>query len=419
MNVLLCGADGFIGRHLAEHLAAGGHRVVRGVRRPRMPGDIAIDYAQDTDADAWVDRLNDIDAVINAVGILIETAAQPFVALHEKAPQALFDACVLAGVDRVVQISALGADQSLTPYLASKAAADGHLARLPLQWAVVRPSIVYGDDGASSRFFRGLASLPVIGLPGKGDQALQPIHIDDLGQCVLKLLESPGCRTSELGGPRAVSYRQLLATYRRSLGFGEAVWMPIPMAIMSAAAHVSEWLGRKVLSRDTLAMLARGNTTATRDAEALLGRPPRNIEDFIVPSSRAALRAESIAAWSLPLLRFALAMVWIAAAVVSAGLYPKERSLALLAPLGLTGVGAIVALYGAAALDTLMGVLTLARPSRALWLGQILLVGFYSLVIAIALPEFWLHPFGPLVKNLPILAVLFILFASEEPKWTT
>jgi uncharacterized protein YbjT (DUF2867 family) len=357
--------------------------------------------------------------VINAVGILIQTKAQPFSALHEKAPQALFDACVLAGVDRVVQISALGADRPLTPYLATKAAADAHLTRLPLQWAVVRPSLVYGDDGASSRFFRALASLPIIGLPGRGGQALQPIHIDDLCQCVVKLLDSPAGRTVELGGPCTASYRQLLATYRQSLGFGAALWLAIPMPLMAASARISEWLHGKVLSRDTLAMLTRGNVTATMDTEALLGRPPRGIQDFIAPSRRAALRAESIAAWSLPLLRIALAIVWFAAGIVTLALYPKTESLALLAPLGLAGATALLVLHGAAALDILLGLLTLARPTRALWLAQMLLIGVYSATIAVTLPEFWMHPFGPVVKNLPILAVLIVLFSSEETKWTT
>jgi uncharacterized protein YbjT (DUF2867 family) len=419
MNILLCGADGFVGRHLAESLAAAGHCVVRGVRKPRLPGDVTIDFARDMDVDVWLPRLAHIDAVVNAVGILIETPAQPFSALHDRAPRALFDACVLAAVGRVVQISALGADRPLTPYLASKAAADAHLSRLPLQWAIARPSLVYGDDGASSRFFRGLASLPVIGLPGRGEQMLQPIHIDDFCACVLAMIEVPGCRIAELGGPRALSYRQLLATYRRSLGFDEPLWLPIPMALMAAAARMSEWLGQKVLSRDTLAMLVRGNVTQRRDTEDLLGRPPRDPADFIVPARRQALRAESIAAWALPLLRVALAVVWFAAGIVSLEFYPRPQSFALLASIGLTGTTASIALHAASTLDLAMGVLTLARPSRRLWQAQVLLICVYSLVIAVALPEFWLHPFGPMVKNIPMLAVLAFLCAMEEPSWTT
>ncbi len=417
MNILLCGADGFLGRHLAAALVAAGHRVVRGVRRPRLAGDIAIDYARDTEPAAWLPRLEDIDAVVNAIGILIETPAQSFDALHTRAPQALFDACVLAGVGRVVQISALGADRPTSPYLATKAAADTHLAGLPLQWAVVRPSIVYGDDGASSRFFRGLASLPIIGLPGKGDQALQPIHVDDLSACIVKLIEVPGQQVVELGGPRTVSYRELLATYRRALGFGHAFWLTIPMPLMALSARLAEFVRSPVLSRDTLGMLARGNVTTSGDAARLLGRPPRDVADFIAPERSAALGAEALLAWGMPLLRFALACIWLAAGALSltAG---RDEGFALLARLGLVGGAAQVALYGAASLDLLLGLLTLFKPSRRLWLGQALLVGAYSIIVAAALPEFLWHPFGPVVKNLPILAALAILFA-KEPSWTT
>lgn len=417
MNILLCGADGFLGRHLQAALAAAGHRVVRGVRRPRLPGDIAIDYGRDTESAVWLPRLDGIDAVINAIGILIETPTQPFSALHARAPQALFDACVLAGVGRVIQISALGADRPTTPYLATKAEADAHLARLPLQWAVVRPSVVYGDDGASSRFFRGLATLPAIGLPGQGDQALQPIHVDDLCACILRLLEQPGNQVVELGGPRALSYRELLAAYRRALGCGQALWLPIPTTVMGFSAQLAEWLRSPVLSRDTLGMLMRGNATDCGDAERLLGRPPRDVAQFIAPESRAALKAEALLAWSLPLLRLTLAAVWLAAGVLSLTI-AKGEGLDLLARLNLTGGAAGLILYSAAGADILLGLLTLLKPSRGLWLAQALLVAAYSAIVALALPEFLWHPFGPIVKNLPILAALAILFAGES-SWTT
>ena len=43
-----------------------------------------------------------------------------------------------------------------------------------------------------------------------------------------------------------------------------------------------------------------------------------------------------------------------------------------------------------------------------------LLILGYSVIIAIYLPEFWLHPFGPLLKNLPILAAILVLHEFEE-----
>jgi ABC-type amino acid transport system permease subunit len=72
-------------------------------------------------------------------------------------------------------------------------------------------------------------------------------------------------------------------------------------------------------------------------------------------------------------------------------------------------------LWGAAGLDLLLGLLTLAplRSRHWLWAAQIGLILFYSAVIALRLPEFWLHPYAPMVKNLPMLALLMLLWTLE------
>jgi hypothetical protein len=115
------------------------------------------------------------------------------------------------------------------------------------------------------------------------------------------------------------------------------------------------------------------------------------------------------------LLRLSIAIVWLTAGIVSAGLYPVEESLALLARAGLTGSAAYAALYGAALLDFALGIATLAmRRRRRLWLAQMALIGVYTGIITIALPEQWLHPYGPVVKNVPILVALAMLYTLEK-----
>lgn len=119
--------------------------------------------------------------------------------------------------------------------------------------------------------------------------------------------------------------------------------------------------------------------------------------------------------WLLPVLRLAIAMVWITAGVVSAGLYPVEESLAMLERTGITGAAAYVALYGAAALDIAIGVATLVLRRRArLWLLQAAIIVGYTAIITVALPEQWLHPYGPVVKNLPMLAAIWLLYEMER-----
>jgi uncharacterized protein YbjT (DUF2867 family) len=159
---------------------------------------VTIDYMRDHAVTDWLPRLQGVDVVINAIGILRDTRTATFQAVHEDAPIALFRACVQARVMKVVQISALGADaQAVSRYHLSKKRADDALAELPIPWVIVQPSLVFGMDGRSAALCLALAALPVIPLPGDGGQCVQPVHIDDLTAAIVALV-----RSSEFDGER-------------------------------------------------------------------------------------------------------------------------------------------------------------------------------------------------------------------------
>ncbi|MCK9983942.1 MAG: hypothetical protein AzoDbin1_00414 [Azoarcus sp.] len=420
MKILVCGAAGFIGKAICARLAAAGHEVVRGVRKPVRAGDVAIDFAADTAVARWSGRLAGVEVVVNAVGIIRESADARFDDMHHRAPAALFAACALAGVRRVVQISALGAETRATPYFASKYAADRCLTGLPMEWLILRPALVYGADGISASMFRMFASLPVVPLPALGAAEFQPIHIDDLAAAVERAVASdtPSGQQIDLAGGTRVSYREMLECLRRGMGFPRPLYLLVPAPLMALAARIAGWIPRVPLTPDSWRMLRAGSAADAAAAATLLGHAPKGIEDFIAPADAELLRQRALAAWRGPLLRLALALVWIVTAFVSAFVHPVEHSLELLARVGLGGWPATLALYGAAAVDLALGIACLAYPRRALWAAQAALVIGYTAIIAVALPGFLAHPFGPVLKNVPILAILFIL-AAEEPSWTT
>lgn len=93
-----------------------------------------------------------------------------------------------------------------------------------------------------------------------------------------------------------------------------------------------------------------------------------------------------------------------------------DASLQLLAQIGIAAAWQWPLLLAASLCDVVLAVWTAWRPSRVLWWIQCGLVAFYSVVIAVLLPENWLHPFGPLVKNVPLLAMLVYLASSETRK---
>ncbi|MDQ9169325.1 NAD(P)H-binding protein [Oxalobacteraceae bacterium R-40] len=426
MVILLTGASGFIGRHLAHALTAAGHEVIAAVRDPGNRPDsvsqaVAADFTKDFSEADWLPRLAGVDVAINAVGIIREHGAQTFNAIHSRAPRALFAACAQAGVRRIIQISALGADaHAQSRYHLTKKEADDFLASLPVQSLIIQPSLVYGQDGASAHMFNLMASLPLIPLPGSGQQQIQPVHVDDVVATILALLEQelPSGTRLAVAGPLAMSLRDFLAQLRQAMGLGAAHFMPVPGILMRLGALAGKWMPGALLDPETLQMLERGNIAGNEDnqrLQALLGRQPRPVAQFIPASTARDTGRLAKLDWLLPVLRISIALVWIITSIVSLGLYPVEDSYALLARVGITGMLAPLMLYGAALLDLAFGIAILVFKKRYwLWLAQLAVILFYTLIISWKLPEFWLHPYGPLLKNLPMLAAIWLLFEWEK-----
>lgn len=427
MLILLAGATGFIGSRIAQAIEDTGHRLVCGVRDTDayqrahpLRRCVPLDFAANDPLAGCRTTIEQADVVINAVGIAAEHGRSSFQALHVRGPIALFEACADARVRRVLQVSALGADaEAATAFHRSKRAADDALLALPVQGVVLQPSLVFGVDGASSRQLLQLAALPLVPLP-RSAGAIQPVHVDDVVAAVVRLalddeVAAAAPRRLAVVGPEPIPLRAYLAALRNGLGLGPARFVPIGDGVMDLAAAAGERLPGSVLNRQTWQMLQRGNTADAHDLTAVLGRAPRAAAAFVDPLRAAALSAARLPG-ALALLRIALALVWLVTAAVSYGLYPVADSLALLARTGFAGPLAVVMLYGAATLDLLLGLATLFKPRRWLWWCQLGLMGFYTAAITLKLPEFWLHPYGPVLKNLPIAAALCVLLAFEAPE---
>lgn len=427
MNILLAGASGLIGGRLAAELADRGHTVHCLVRSANesLPtacnGErIPMDYAAVPDKRAWLAIVQGMDAVVNAVGIFRERSGQSFEAIHTQAPIQLFEACAEAGNVYVVQISALGADgEARSAYHLSKRAADECLRRLPVSAAIVQPSLIYAPEGSSARLFRLLATLPVLVLPNGGRQSIQPLHVRDVVAGIANLVEQQptGVQTIAFTGARAITLREYLAALRRSLGLGRQTVLAIPMRIAAAGAAIAGRIGSGLIDAQALQMLARGNTAPNRALCDLLGRAPLGPEDFIAPQEARAAFSESLLTWSMPLLRYTLALVWLWTGIVSLWIYPAQESYALLARTGFVEGTATFLLYAAGALDLLLGILTLTLAQQRrpyLWLAQFGLIAAYTAIISLRLPEFWIHPYGPILKNLPMLAAILILWVFDS-----
>lgn len=427
MQILITGPTGFIGGHLRARLRARGHALVLASRRaPRELDEnerwLPLDFAALPPTSSLAPKLAGIDVAVNAAGIFREVGGQTFDTVHALGPIALFEACVAARVKRVVQVSALGADaDAASRFHLSKRAADEALLASAIEAVVAQPSLVFGADGASSRLFLMAATLPLLLLPAGGRQRVQPIHIDDLTEALAALCERKAAPTGRVAlvGDEALPIGDYLQALRRSLGLGPAATLALPAFMGAAAARLVDATTARPFALDAWAMLQRGNEGPVDATRELLGRAPRPPAAFVAPADAADLRMRAQIGWLLPVLRFAIAAVWIATGIVSLGVYPVTDSFALLERAGVPAALRPLALYGAAALDLVLGIASLlVRRRRWLWLAQIALIVGYTAIITARLPEFWLHPYGPVLKNLPMLAALWLLLELDRPEAT-
>lgn len=114
--------------------------------------------------------------------------------------------------------------------------------------------------------------------------------------------------------------------------------------------------------------------------------------------------------WSM---RLGISFLWIWTAFVSWYIYPHADSLELLRKTGITNHTDLV--FGASCLlDLAMGIVSCLYARSFLWWSQFSLVSVYTIVISVLLPDFLVHPFGPITKNISVLTCLAILALADR-----
>lgn len=300
-TVCVVGGSGFVGHHLVALLARRGYRVIVPAGRREPAKDLAVlptvevVQANVHDAAALQELLRGVDAVINLVGLLHETAAGPvdspraqrgsFRHAHVELPRKLVQACLAAGVPRLIHMSALGAAaDSRSAYQRSKAAGEEVVrnAPPPLQTTLLRPSVIFGPGDSFLNLFAKLLPLsPVLPLAG-GRARFQPVFVGDVARAFADALEQPETvgQTYSLCGPRVYTLAELIQLTARELGLRPWI-IPLGPTLSYWFARLMELKpGRKLMTRDNhYAMLtdnvcpggAPGHPACTTTLESVIG----------------------------------------------------------------------------------------------------------------------------------------------------
>jgi NADH dehydrogenase len=275
MKVLVTGGTGFVGPRVVHALRARDHDVRALVRRPQRGAQLAgwgaeLVAGDVTDPASLRAAVEGCTHVVHLVAI-IKGRPQDFDRVMTQGTRNLVAAAKDAGVSRFVLMSALGTTETtkdLVPYFAAKWAMEHDVTTSGLEYTIFRPSFTFGrGGGVLPTFVKQVRYAPVVTVIGSGQQRIQPIWVDDVGEYFARAVDAPDAanRTFELGGPDVVTWDELYRTIAKVLGKRRRL-VHVPASVARAGATATQWAPGAPLTTDQISMLEAGDNVATTTA---------------------------------------------------------------------------------------------------------------------------------------------------------
>ncbi|SEA06725.1 NADH dehydrogenase [Haloplanus vescus] len=277
MKILVTGGSGFVGGHLCRELKSRGHSVTALSRRPSegdLPGGVEKAMGDVTAYDSLVEPMRGQDVVVNLVALspLFKPSGgdEMHDRIHRQGTENVVQAAEETGVEKIVQMSALGADpDGNTAYIRAKGEAEEIVQSSSLRHVIFRPSVIFGEGGEFVSFTKKLAPPYLTPLPGGGKTRFQPIWIGDLAPILATATEDDAYDGGvyELGGPEKLTLAEVARIVHGSEGRPMTV-LPVPMPLAKVGLSVLGSLPGAPMGADQYRSLQFDNTTTHNDVDA-------------------------------------------------------------------------------------------------------------------------------------------------------
>ncbi len=293
--IVVTGADGFVGRHLVKRLAAEGiptRALARNVARASevLPQGVEI-VAGDTTRPATLGpALQGAETIIHCAFLVAnrkQAAGGTYRETNVQGTKNLVAAAQAAGVAHICVMGGLGTVASTRDaYLQGRYEADQAVKNSGLGWSILGPSVQFG---AGSPFFTGLADLirsplPVVPMIGNGKVRFQPIWVEDVTTCMLKMAREPeryNGKAIDVGGPQVYTYAQILDLLMRAMGKRKPK-VPGPKPLARLGAGVMEAVLRNPpVTRAAMGLFDFDNVTALDAVERNFGFQPMSLRTYL------------------------------------------------------------------------------------------------------------------------------------------
>ena len=270
-KVLIFGGSGQIGRHLIRRLTNKNYLVTVVTRNLHTkgtvlrlggnPGYVEIIEANIFNEDKLNDLFKDKDICINLVGIISENKKNKFKNIHTYFPTLLSKKCEEFKLKQFIHISALGVDKAKdSKYAESKLAGEKNILENFSKTTILRPSVVYSvDDNFTTNLMTLLSLLPVFPLYYEGKTKFSPIHVSELCEIILEIIEK--CiieKIVECVGPEELSFKEILKKLLFSIE-KKRILFNLPLFLAKIIIFFLEKLPKPLITQDQLTLLKYDN----------------------------------------------------------------------------------------------------------------------------------------------------------------
>jgi len=247
MQILVAGASGYVGSRLVPRLLSAGHEVRALTRR-----------ASSLDRQPWLNRIQvAVGDVLDrtALGAAVKACDAAYYLVHQMDAGSSFSDLDRAGaanfaevsaaarLRRIVYLGGLGPHHDqLSPHLKSRHEVGQELAAGPVPVTELRAGMIIGSGSLSFEMLRHLTEvLPIMTTPRWVRTRCQPIAIGDVLDLLVAVVAdmSADSRIVEIGGPKALTYQEMMLTYARIAGLRRLI---IPLPLLTPRLS-SMWVG--------------------------------------------------------------------------------------------------------------------------------------------------------------------------------
>jgi len=389
MNILILGATGFIGNSLFLSLVSK-HTITIASRNP-IEGYTnwkKIDFSKQNN---WKDLINDIDMVINCIGII----EGDFDSIQTNAPISLYKECINKNIS-IIHISAIGAEveKPTSKFLQSKKMTDDYLLHYS-KAKVIYPGIVIGKNGKSAQFLAEISQFPVV--PIIKINTIPFLHITQLTDLIQQIITDFNKYPQQIF---VFSKLEPLEKILESIKGERIKTITSPISIFKLFFTLFPKISIGIFNKTTFEL---SQQNLTEKHQAIFLETSKLLKAHTIKESDEFIKIFAL---------LSVSFIWVWSGISS--LISWETSIDLMQNISSNKQLAQIAIFSGSIIDILLGITVLSKKLKIPSLKiQIVVMLSYMILLSIFAPEFWLHPFGILSKNISLFALSYYLLKSE------